>query len=109
VEQRGVHDLGRQASRLARLAVVYADRVRMKIVTEAYMREMSPTVFFDEFGGGSLPRVSQHFEKLAMADWLWLERTETGGQRRGGESSTSIGPRSWSSSRTRHGPPCLRL
>ena len=84
VEQRRVHDLGGQASRLARLAVVYADRVRMKIVTEAYMREMSPTVFFDEFGGGSLPRVSQHFEKLAMADWLWLERTETGGQRRGG-------------------------
>ena len=63
------------------------------------MREMSPTVFFDEFGGGSLPRVLKHFEKLAMAHWLWLERTEAGGQRRG-ESSTSIGPRSWSSSRT---------
>ena len=59
-------------------------RVRIEIVTEAYMREMSPKVFFDEFGGGSLSRVSQHFEKLAAGEWLWLERTETGGRRRGG-------------------------
>lgn len=81
--RRGVDFLEAQAEKLARLAVVYADPVRMKIVTEAYMREMSPKLFYDEFGGGSVSRVAQHFEKLAESGWLTLERTETGGARRG--------------------------
>jgi DNA-binding transcriptional ArsR family regulator len=68
---------------LARLSVVYADPLRMKIVTELYMREMSPTQFFEEFGGGSVSRVARHFERLADYDWLQLKRTETGGRRRG--------------------------
>ncbi len=47
------------------------------------MREISPKLFHEEFGGGSVPRVAQHFDKLAEADWLTLVRTETGGARRG--------------------------
>ena len=68
---------------LARLAVVYRDELRMKIVTEAYMREISPKLFHEEFGGGSVSRVARHFERLIEADWLKLARTETGGKRRG--------------------------
>jgi DNA-binding transcriptional ArsR family regulator len=68
---------------LTRLSVVYADLLRMKIVTELYMREMSPKQFFEEFGGGSVSRVSRHFERLAEFDWIELKRTETGGRRRG--------------------------
>ncbi len=81
--KQGADDLEAQAAKLARLAVVYADELRMKIVTEAYMREISPTQFHREFGGGSVPRVAQHFERLAESDWLILARTETGGSRRG--------------------------
>lgn len=68
---------------LTRLAIVYDYPLRMKIVTELYMREMSPKRFFDEFGGGSVSRVCRHFEKLAEYGWLKLVRTETGGKRRG--------------------------
>jgi DNA-binding transcriptional ArsR family regulator len=70
-------------SLLTRLAIVYDYPLRTKIVTELYMREMSPKEFFDEFGGGSVSRVCRHFEKLAEYGWLKLERTETGGKRRG--------------------------
>ena len=73
----------RPSSLLTRLAVVYADPLRMKIVTELYMREMSPKQFFEEFGGGSVSRVARHFERLAEYDWIELKRTETGGRRRG--------------------------
>lgn len=81
--RQGVDVFEAQAAKLARLALVYADELRMKIVTEAYMREISPKLFFGDFGGGSVSRVAQHFEKLAESDWLTLERTETGGARRG--------------------------
>jgi len=68
---------------LARLAILHEDPLRMKIVTELYMREMSPKLFFEEFGGGSVPRVARHFERLVEYGWLKLERTATGGRRRG--------------------------
>lgn len=83
MKQQRVGDLDAQAETLARLGVVYADELRMKIVTEAYMREISPKLFHEEFGGGSVPRVAQHFDKLAEFDWLTLRREETGGARRG--------------------------
>lgn len=70
-------------SPLTRLAIVYDYPLRMKIVTELYMREMSPKEFFEEFGGGSISRVCRHFEKLVEYGWLKLIRTETGGKRRG--------------------------
>ena len=73
-----------QASLLKRLAVVFADPLRLKIVTELYMREMSPKQFFEEFGGGSISRVDRHFKTLVEHGWLRLVREETGGRRRGG-------------------------
>lgn len=82
MEQR-VSDLEAQAATLARLGMVYADELRMKIVTEGYIREISPKGFQEEFGGGSVPRVAKHFDRLADSDWLSLARTESGGARRG--------------------------
>jgi DNA-binding transcriptional ArsR family regulator len=71
-------------SYLRRLAVVFADDLRLKIVTELYMREMSPKQFYEEFGGGSISRVDRHFKRLAEHGWLKFVRSETGGRRRGG-------------------------
>lgn len=71
-----------KSASLERLAVVYADPLRMKIVTELYLREMSPKQFHDEFGGGSLSRVDRHFKKLAETKWITFKRSETGGRRR---------------------------
>ncbi len=66
-----------------RLAKVFADPLRMKILAELGMREMSPKLFFDEFGGGSISRVSRHFDVLLEYGWVYLVRTESGGRRRG--------------------------
>ena len=68
---------------MLRLSKVFADPLRMKILAECNMREMSPKSFYKEFGGGSLPRVSRAFDILAEYDWLEQTRTETGGKRRG--------------------------
>lgn len=78
-------DIESQASFLRRLAIVFADELRLKIVTELSMREMSPKQFFEEFGGGSIPRVNRHFKKLEEHGWLRYIRKETGGARRGAE------------------------
>jgi hypothetical protein len=59
----------------------------LKIVTELSMRPMSPTLFFEEFGGGSVPRVNRHFKTLAKHGWLRYIRSETGGKRFGGVES----------------------
>lgn len=70
---------------LRRLAVVLAVPIRLKIVTELYQREMSPKQFYEEFGGGSVSRVAQHFERLVETGWLRPMWTEgPGGKRRGG-------------------------
>lgn len=66
-----------------RVAKLMADELRMKIVMELNMREMSPKGFYEEFGGGSISRVSRAFELLAEFGWLRMTRTETGGRRRG--------------------------
>ncbi len=68
---------------MLRLSKVFADPLRMKILSECSMREISPKGFFAEFGGGSLSRVSRAFEVLVEYDWLTQTRTETGGKRRG--------------------------
>jgi hypothetical protein len=73
-----------RASYLRRLAIVFTDELRLKIVTELYMREMSPSQFHREFGGGSVSRVDRHFKRLAEHRWLRLIRAESGGSRRGG-------------------------
>jgi hypothetical protein len=73
-----------RAKYLRRLSVVFAVELRLKIVTELYMREMSPKQFHAEFGGGSISRVTHNFEKLAEHDWLRYIRSEgPGGKRRG--------------------------
>jgi hypothetical protein len=70
---------------LRRMSVVFAVELRLKIVCELYMREMSPTRFYEEFGGGSISRVTRNFERLAEAGWLEFIRKEgPGGKRRGG-------------------------
>lgn len=66
-----------------RVAKVMADELRIKIVMELNQREMSPKGFHEEFGGGSIARVSRAFDLLAEFGWLRLTRTETGGRRRG--------------------------
>lgn len=77
----GVRD---EVGHLRRLAVVFAVPIRLRIVNELYRREMSPKEFFEEFGGGSLSRVAQHFERLAEMGWLRLiKRKGPGGKRRG--------------------------
>lgn len=69
---------------LRRLAVVFAVPIRLKIVTELYQREMSPTQFFGEFGGGSVPRGARHFDRLRETGWLRQMWTEgPGGERQG--------------------------
>lgn len=56
----------------------------MKILAECNMREMSPKLFHEEFGGGSLPRVARAFDVLVEYGWLYLTKTKSGGKRRGG-------------------------
>ncbi len=76
---------GAITAHLRRMSVVFAVRLRMKILAELYMREMSPTRFYEEFGGGSISRVTRNFERLA--EWGWLEyirKEGPGGKRRGG-------------------------
>lgn len=61
---------------LQRLSVVHAVEIRLKIVTELFMREMSPTGFYREFGGGSPSRVAQNFKRLEETGWLRYIRSE---------------------------------
>jgi hypothetical protein len=68
---------------MMRLAKVFAEPLRIRIVAKLNTREMSPKQFHEEFGGGSLSRVCRHFELLVDYGWLYLTRTETGGRRRG--------------------------
>ncbi len=80
--ERIKRDVRWKSASLERLAVVFADPLRTKIVTELYLREMSPKQFHEEFGGGSLSRVDRHFKKLAETKWITFKRSETGGRRR---------------------------
>jgi len=71
--------------RLRRLSVVFAVELRLKIVAELYMREMSPKQFYEEFGGGSISRVNKNFMVLKNEGWLSYIRSKgPGGGRRGG-------------------------
>lgn len=70
---------------LYRLALVYALEVRLKIVVEFYMQEMSATRFFERFGGTSVPRVARNIEVLEEADWLSFVRWAPGKGGRGKE------------------------
>lgn len=69
--------IGTGESRLLRLGVVYADSLRLTIVTELWMREMSPKQFFDEVGGPSQESVRRHFETLWRYGWLRRVKTRS--------------------------------
>lgn len=70
---------------LRRLSVVFAIELRLKIVTELYKRDMSPTQFYDEFGGGSPSRVARSFQKLVEHGWLRYVRSAPARNGRGKE------------------------
>jgi hypothetical protein len=67
-----------RAAHLRRLSVVFASELRLKIVTELYMREMSPKQFREEFGGGSISRIDKNFKVLAEHGWLRYIRSAPG-------------------------------
>jgi DNA-binding HxlR family transcriptional regulator len=71
-----------EPSYLSRLGVVWAYPLRLTIVTELYMREMSVTEFFHEFGGGSVGNMRWHFQKLAEHGWLRKVRSKKEGRGR---------------------------
>jgi hypothetical protein len=74
-----------QVAYLRRLAIVFAVELRITILTELYQREMSPKRFYEQFGGGSLSRVTYNFKVLAEHGWLRYIRSEgPDSSRRGG-------------------------
>lgn len=74
--------ISKEPSYLSRLGVVWAYPLRLTIVTELYMREMSVTEFFNEFGGGSLGNVRWHFQRLTEHGWIRKVRTRQGSRGR---------------------------
>ncbi|HEU5062237.1 MAG TPA: hypothetical protein VFT79_03665 [Solirubrobacterales bacterium] len=66
-------------SYLERLGVLYMEKIRVHIVTELYMREMTPAQFFATVGGTSYPAVRRHFVKLVETGWLRQVRPASGG------------------------------
>lgn len=78
--RRGVPTASGEAL-LARLSIAFADPVRLRIITELFHREMSPSQFQAEFGGGSLEAVCRQFKKLEQHGWLRLVRTDPHGRR----------------------------
>jgi hypothetical protein len=50
--------------------VLFSVELQLKIVAELYSREMSPTQFYNEFGGGSPSRVAKNFIRLQEEGWL---------------------------------------
>ena len=71
--------------RLRRLSIVFAVELRIKIVSELNAMRLSATQFVDKFGGGTVSRVFQNFQRLELEDWLSLVGSfGPGGARRGG-------------------------
>jgi hypothetical protein len=64
----------RPHSELDRLAVVFADPIRLKIVSELFLQEMGASRFLATFGGGTLQRVDSHFKRLVEYDCLRFVR-----------------------------------
>lgn len=86
---------------LRRLSVVFAVELRLKIVTELYMREMGPAQFYREFGGGTASRVARNFQTLEENGWLRAIGTAPAKSGRGKETLyraselAFIGPDPW--------------
>jgi hypothetical protein len=58
----------------------------MKIVTELYRREMSPSQWLLEFGGGSYGKIHWHFKRLEEHGWLRRVRESKTAEGRGRHS-----------------------
>jgi hypothetical protein len=71
----------RPHSPLDRLAVVFADPVRLTIVSELFLREMSPSAFAKTYRVGSPSRVARHFSRLEEYAWLRFVRFQPSGGR----------------------------
>ncbi len=55
---------------MLRVSKVLADPLRLKVLAECRLKEMSPRGFYEAFGGVSLARVQRAFDVLAEYDWL---------------------------------------
>lgn len=64
-------------------AQTLADPMRIDIMQEAVRRDLSPVLFLDKYGGGSLLHVSRHFEALRKHGWLALIEAHEEGRGRG--------------------------
>lgn len=62
-------------SRAERLAQAFGDPLRLRVLHECVLREVSPEAFQREVGTATLARVTQAFELLVQYEWL--ERTRT--------------------------------
>jgi hypothetical protein len=72
-----------QATFAMRMAKLLGVPLRIKILAELNTRDMSAKQFHEEFGGGSLTRVSRQFRKLEEYDWIRKVASKSGGKRRG--------------------------
>jgi hypothetical protein len=61
--------------RAERLLQVFGEPLRLRVLYECVLREMSPQAFHREIGTATLARVKQAFELLVQYEWL--ERTRT--------------------------------
>lgn len=59
-----------------RFAAVYSAQLRLNIVAECNVREISPREFHREVGGATLAKITQAFELLAQYEWLECTRSE---------------------------------
>ena len=62
--------------RTIRLAEAHADPLRLRVLAQCNLRELSPRRFHAEYGGATLPKIRQAFELLVQYGWLELTRTE---------------------------------
>lgn len=63
---------------MLRLSKVLSHPIRVRILAECTIEEMSPRSFLDAFGGPSLADVSQDFEVLEQFGWLEQVPAEAG-------------------------------
>ncbi len=78
MSHNGLIERGSRWPRAERLEKLFADPLRMRILGECNLREMSPRSFYGEFGYATLPKVAQAFELLVQFEWLEPVRVENG-------------------------------
>jgi len=65
--------------RAVRLSEAHADALRLRILAQCNLREISPRQFHAEHGGATLPKIERAFAMLAQYGWLELTRSENEG------------------------------